>query len=267
MHYFSLYLEFIKIKIQSVAQYRNSFILGVLSQFVMYGAQFLMIWIIINKFQNINGWLPEEILLLYGLNLGTYALAGFFFNSVTSQLPNMIKNGTFDEVLTKPVNSLIYLVCRDFNSGYISHLSLSALVIAIALSRLHISLSAPDIMFFILVSVGGMLIQSGALLLTAIPSFWLISNSGLQSILFFQMTEFIRYPISIYHKVIQFILTFILPYSFINFYPAQYFLNKQDQVLFHSSFQYLTPIVGLIIFIVACLAWRLGIKNYTSTGS
>ncbi|WP_180235705.1 ABC-2 family transporter protein [Bacillus toyonensis] len=35
--------------------------------------------------------------------------------------------------------------------------------------------------------------------------------------------DFSRYPITIYNKVISFILTFIIPYSFTSFYPAAFF--------------------------------------------
>ena len=31
----------------------------------------------------------------------------------------------------------------------------------------------------------------------------------------------------------QIILTLIIPYAFINFYPAQYFLGKQDFIMFN----------------------------------
>jgi hypothetical protein len=34
-----------------------------------------------------------------------------------------------------------------------------------------------------------------------------------------------------------------------------------------SQFSYLTPIIGIISFIIAYKFWKLGLKNYTSTGS
>lgn len=267
MYYWSLHMQFIMLKLQGIAQYRKSFVLGAIAQFLMYGAQFLMLWIIIEKFKTINGWQANEVLFLYGLNLGTYALAGFFFNPITSQLPQMIQNGTFDEVLTKPVNTLAYLVCRDFNTAYFSHLGLSAIVVIYALYELNIQFTMIDSLFFIAVIIGGMLIQSAALLITATPAFWIVNSGPIQSVLFFEMTQFIRYPLSIYNKIIQFILTFVLPYSFINYYPANYLLGKQETTLFHSSFQYLTPIVGIVMFIAAYVFWKIGIRNYTSTGS
>jgi ABC-2 type transport system permease protein len=65
---------------------------------------------------------------------------------------------------------------------------------------------------------------------------------------------------------VQVILTFILPYGFINFYPAQLFLGKDDY-LFHPSLPYATLPVGLGLFSLAYRFWRYGINRYQGTGS
>ncbi|WP_261301717.1 ABC transporter permease [Paenibacillus andongensis] len=267
MQYVSLYFEFIKIQLLGILQYKKAFTLGLMAQLASYGAEFFLLWIIINKFNEINGWGSYEVLLLYAFNLCSYALASFFLASPSSRLSMMIKDGTFDEVLTKPLNNFLYLVCREFNSGYISHLLLSIVAMVIALSNLNISMSLIHILFFIIVILSGALIQGAALLLTAIPSFWVVENSSLKDVLFFQMKNFIRYPISIYPTFIQILLTFVLPYAFINFYPAQFFLNKNDFLLFHPLFQFMAPVVGIVLSVIAYALWLVGINNYKSTGS
>src|SRR5690606_632539 len=123
---------FIKLQLLGILQYKKAFILGVIAQFASYGAEFFLLWIIINRFREINGWSSYEVLLLYALNLCSYALASFFFASPSFRLSIMIKDGTFDEILTKPLNSFLYLVCREFNSGYLSHLLLSLVAIIIS---------------------------------------------------------------------------------------------------------------------------------------
>lgn len=267
MHYVMLYLEFIKLRLQAIAEFRKAFVIGAIAQIAAYGAEFMLIWIIVGQFRTINGWTSPEVLLLYGLNLGSYALAGFVFFNPATGLAEMIKNGTFDEVLTKPLSSLPYLVCREFNTGYFSHLLLSLAVIGISFRQLDYRLSAGSLFFLILVLLGGALIQGAGLLLTSVPAFWIVENRGLRDILFFQVKNFIRYPISIYSGFIQIVLTLILPYAFLNFYPAQYFLDKRVFLMFHPLFQYATPLVGLLLFLVACLFWQIGVNNYKSTGS
>ncbi|MGG4144243.1 ABC-2 family transporter protein [Paenibacillus algorifonticola] len=267
MHYAQLYLEYIKLRIMGVAEYRKAFFMGGLAQFASYGAEFLIIWILVDKFQSINGWGAYEVLFLFSLNLCSYALAGFFFFTPTTQLSNMVKNGTFDEVLTKPLNSFVYLVCREFNSAYISHFGLSIGVIVICLTGMESTITFGDIVFLIIVIISGALIQGAGLIFTSVPSFWIIETQGLREVLFFQIKNFIRYPITIYNKAVQVILTFILPYAFINFYPAQYFITKDDFVFFNHNVQYFSPVVGVVCFVLAYRFWLFGVNHYKSTGS
>lgn len=267
MHYFPLYLEFLKLKIMGVAEYRKAFLAGGFAQLASYGAEFLLVWILMDRFKTINGWEQYEVLLLYAFNLLSYALASFFLFNPTTHLATMIKDGTFDEVLTKPLNSFLYLICREFNSAYISHTLLSLFVIGLCFYNLGYTFTLLSFFYLILVLIGGTLIQGAFLIITAVPSFWVIENNGLRSILFFQAKNFINYPVSIYNKSIHILLTFILPYAFINFFPVQYFTNTNDFIGFHPVFQYLTPVVGLFLFFLSILFWNFGINNYKSTGS
>lgn len=267
MQYISLYVEFIRIQILGILQYKKAFTLGLIAQIASYGAEFFLLWIIIDRFQEINGWTSYEVLLLYALNLCSYALASFFLASPSFRLSQMIKDGTFDEVLTKPLNNFLYLICREFNSGYLSHLLLSIAAMIIALTNLNVSMSFVNILIFLIVILSGALIQGAALLLTSIPSFWVVENTILKDVVFFQVRNFIRYPISIYPVFIQILLTFVLPYAFINFYPAQFFLDKNDFLIFSPVFQFLSPLFGVILFVIAYVLWLVGINNYKSTGS
>ena len=79
--------------------------------------------------------------------------------------------------------------------------------------------------------------------------------------------RFIEYPITIYDRWLQLFLTVVIPYAFVSFYPAQHFLDKDGQALFHPALQYGTPLVGIFMFALACGFWRFGVNHYQSTGS
>lgn len=266
MNYLGLYLEFIKIRLQSMIEYRSAFLSGALAQAASYSAELLLVWIMINQFETIGTWGPYEVMFLYALNLLTYAVAGFFLYNPHASLSGMIRTGEFDEVLTKPLNPLLYIVCRMFNYGYFSHTAISIIIIGICFVKLGISITLIKVLFLVVIVISGALIQGAIFLFASVPSFWLVENSGFR-VLFWNSKEFIKYPISIYNKAIQLFLTLIMPYAFISFYPAQYFLNKDDFLMFHPVLQYTSPIVGIIVFTIAYKFWTLGIKNYTSTGS
>ncbi len=58
--------------------------------------------------------------------------------------------------------------------------------------------------------------------------------------------DFTRYPISIYTRGVRFVLAFVLPFAFMNYFPATYLLHKTDTGLSLSPWVgLLTPVIGL----------------------
>ena len=62
-------------------------------------------------------------------------------------------------------------------------------------------------------------------------------------------------------------LTFLLPYAFMNYFPATFFLDKTEEAL-HLPPQVglLSPLVGLATFAIAYSFWRVGLNHYESVG-
>lgn len=266
MNHMPLYWQFVKIKLKAMADYRSSFLIITFSKTLMWAVEVFVLWILIDRFKTIAGWGSYEVLLLFGLNLSSYALAGFFFYHPFVSLPRRIQSGEFDEMLTKPMNPFLYLLSREFSTGYFSNLCVAVVVMSLAFAKLGLGLDWFDLFFLFAVILGGAMIQASAFVFAAVPAFWITQSSSL-SRLMWDFKGFIRYPLSAYNSFIQVLLTLILPFAFINFYPAQYFLGKDDFLLFHSSFQYAAPVVGLLLFLLAYRFWRFGLKHYRSTGS
>ena len=267
MYYFDLYIEFIKIRIQSISEYRGSFLSGILAQFLSYGADITLIWIMVNQFQTISGWGPFEVMFLYSLNLISYSISAFFLFNPCQELSRMIRNGEFDEVLIRPINSLLYLLTRSFNPAYVSHVSLSIITIIICFMNLNINLDQVDFLFLLIIIISGAMIQGSVFLITTIPVFWIIDGNNIMGLFYYNLKEFIRYPLSIYNKFIQVLLTVIIPYGFISFYPAQLILKKNDFLMFSSIIKYLSPVVGFILVLIAVYFWNIAVMHYESTGS
>ncbi|HHW58538.1 MAG TPA: hypothetical protein GXX15_13070 [Clostridia bacterium] len=76
------------------------------------------------------------------------------------------------------------------------------------------------------------------------------------------LSEFAKYPITIYHKAIQILITWIVPFAFTSFYPALYLLDKK----IYKTFALLSPLVAIIAFVIAYTFWNIGLKKYQSAG-
>lgn len=115
--------------------------------------------------------------------------------------------------------------------------------------------------------VGAVFVQAAALVASPVMSFFAVNENPILDFLLFRVKEFTNYSLTIYPKAIQFLLTYILPFAFINFYPVSFLLGKEVPEGFPAVLPYLTPVVGAICFALSVLLWNRGLRHYKSTES
>jgi ABC-2 type transport system permease protein len=75
-----------------------------------------------------------------------------------------------------------------------------------------------------------------------------------------------QYPVDMFGKVLRIIVTIVLPFAFMNYYPSLLFLGKEDQVPWGFLTWY-SPIVAVLLLFLAIRFWNFGIQRYQSSGS
>jgi ABC-2 type transport system permease protein len=76
-----------------------------------------------------------------------------------------------------------------------------------------------------------------------------------------------QYPLSIFGRDVLRGLTFGVPLAFVNWEPALYVLHRPDPLGLPVFFRFASPLVALVLSLLAALAWRTGLRRYRSTGS
>jgi ABC-type uncharacterized transport system, permease component len=83
----------------------------------------------------------------------------------------------------------------------------------------------------------------------------------------YTVRSFINYPISIYVQSIQLLLTFLIPYAIVNYYPASLFFGKEERSALFYFFPVISVAVGALLFLLACKIFSRGVARYDSSGS
>lgn len=143
----------------------------------------------------------------------------------------------------------------------------SITLLIVSSNKLGLQWSINKLFILLLVVIGGVLIQSAAVIICGSISFWTLKSRSIYDVGIRITRQMTWYPITIFPTFMQFILTFIIPFSFINFFPSQYFLQRNDISMFHPIVQFLTPIIGIAFFLLALMVWNRGIDHYKGTGS
>lgn len=266
MFYLKLLFTYIGIRWRSQIEYPMAFALGFVAQWLVYGLEFVTLWIMVNAFGVLGSWQPLEVVFLYAMNTCTYALGASFVFHTQRDLPVMVRTGQFDDVLIKPVDSLIYMISATFNVGYLSHLTLCIATMAFSLSGLGIMLSPGMALWLVVMVISGAAIQAALHLLIAMPSLRIVNASGFAMVLF-RLKGFIQYPLSIFGTPLQLLFTLALPLAFISFYPSQPILGKMDTLMFPPWIMYLSPVVAAGMLGLTWVCWHRVVDGYESSGS
>lgn len=259
-----LYFSFAAVALRAQMMHRGAFITGVVSQFLSHGSRFLVIWFMVKAFDTLGGFTADQVLFFYGFNMLAYALAASVFFFPTKQLNRKIRSGEFDGSLTKPLNPLAHEIYLGFNPGYISHALLSVTVMAVSARGAGFTLSRLPLLLPML--LGAALVYSAWFVMQSVGSFWFVAGNPLD-ILMSIGRNFVEYPVTIYHRVIQGVLTFILPFAFMSFYPVSSVLGISGISPFPDWLGYLTPLVGAGLFLLSVFLWNRASRLYKSTGT
>lgn len=138
---------------------------------------------------------------------------------------------------------------------------------AIAAYQLNAPLGPADLLLIPWIVIGGPPIKGGLLVAVYAITFIAVRMDAGRMLLETVEIEFVRFPLSIYPRAVQWAFSFILPFAFISFIPAQLVLRKDTTPVVAPELGYLTPLVGLATFLVAYFLWRMGLRRYASTGS
>ncbi len=267
-NFWRLFSSFFRVALRREMAYRGTFLAGIIGQWISYGAAFLSIYIVVSNFDVLDGWNGAEVLMLYGLSVMSYAVGASFFFNFSKGLSRRIRSGEFDGSLTKPVHPFIHEVfSAGYNIGYISHFTISLCIMTVSLWGISFRPTLWNVLFLISAVLGASLIQAAVLIASSVISFFTVGSNPVADFLVWDMKEFTNYPITIFPRGIQFILTFILPFAFMNFYPASVLLKKDIPQGYPAILPYLSPVVGVAVFFLSIVLWNWGLAHYKSTGS
>lgn len=229
-----------------------------------YVVQFSIIGFTVMKFHEIQGWNIQEIAFLFSFILVAQGINTLIFGPLV-RFDEIIRKGEWDYLLVRPLNPLISLLCMQMDPSAIIHLVLGIIFFVYASLKIGIEFNLWNIFLIIQVWFGGALVMAAIRIVIAAVAFRSVAIESLVHFFVYSAKEFILYPINIYKNPIPFLLTFIFPLAFVNYYPSHLFIQKDG--MFFDGLKYLAFPVGLGMFVFSLWLFRLGAKAYHSTGS
>ena len=265
MHSLRVFFVFVKYLFKARLEYPRAYLFGIIANWAGYAASMVMIFIMVWSFGTLASWEPDQVIFMYAVWLLAYAIGASFSYSLTATFRDMAINGTLDEAYTRPVSPFLYLLSSNYNVGYVSQISLSAIALGFSIVRLGISFTAGQWLWFVVTIVCGAIINACMMIICELPAIRTRSKSP-TAMFFWNGREFTMYPLTVYPRWVMLIFTTVLPFGFTSFYPIQVLLGRQDGILPHITI-WLSPIVSIVLIFATAGCWRIFTNKYESAGT
>jgi ABC-2 type transport system permease protein len=263
-----LYFRLISIQIRSQMQYRVSFLMEMVSTAFLSGITFLSVALIIERFGSILGWNLGEVAFMAGLIEMSFATMEILFSGFDAgEFAAQIRMGSFDQMLLRPVNITVQVLGSRFMIRRMGRILEGMLIFGYCLATTPIDWTAGKLLYFPVVFASQVVGFGALFIIGSTLTFWTVQPVEAMNILTYGGNELMTYPASIYPAWVRHFFTFLVPFVFLNYYPALYFLGKPDPLGFPPAASFLAPVAGALMMVVGAWFWQFGINHYQSTGS
>jgi ABC-2 type transport system permease protein len=245
-------------------EYKLDFFFSMLSNLLatIMGMVFIVFLINGDNIKSIRGWTREEVLFIYGYSMLPMAVFGTFAFNLYQFGDKYVIQGQFDRVLLRPLNTLFQVLFESFNLESIGSFLTGIAVVLYASNKMGHSFGIPETIWLFLSAISGGVIMISVFVVVSAASFFFEDRMGIAAPVY-NLSNFGRYPLPIFGKVIQFILSWVIPFAFVSFFPATFFLKREG----FNLLCFFSPVMAVITAFVASVVWKAGIKRYGSVGN
>jgi ABC-2 type transport system permease protein len=265
-HQIGLYLILVRAQISAQMQYRASFFVQASGQFLATFTDFILLLLVFQRFPSIAGWSLGEIAFLYGLGGLAFGISDLVCGGFDS-LSRMIRLGTFDRVLTRPVGTFAQVLASDVQVRRLGRIVQGLTTLGLAVSWLPVTWTADKILVAISAIASGVVIFCAIWVIGAAITFWTVETSEVTNVFTYGGELLVSYPMSIYAEGLRRFFTFVVPLVFVSYLPGLYILERPDPLGLPPVAQLCSPVVAIAFLLVARGCWALGVRHYQGTGS
>ncbi len=258
--YWRIYRTFFVSSFARELEFRANFIAKVGQNIIWLGFFILILLVVYGKTDSVAGWSRGDAFVL--------AATCFFMNAVFQalfmsliEIPDQVRKGTLDFVLTKPIDTQFWVSTRKFNFDQIGTIFAGIVMIVYGSVSAHIHASLVQWIAYAVLVVASTTIFYAFNLMLMTTGIWLVRVDNLW-VLGETVMQVARYPLDIYSTSLRAILTFVVPLAFLATIPARQLKDHLDLPML-----VLGLVWSLVFVVVSRWFWNFALRHYGSASS
>lgn len=253
-----LITQFFKVILQS----KVDFLMGLLGFFLTQVMGIAFLYLVFQQIPSLQGWTLDQLIFIYGFAQIPRGIDHLLTDNIWLVAWRLVINGDFDRYMLRPMNIFFQVIAEKLQPDALGELLIGTILVAISLGKGIVIVDARHILLFVVSVLAGALIYTSIKLFFASLAFWVkISGPFLQ--VAYEMADFAKYPTEIYAKAIRFIITWVIPFAFVAYLPASFFLKAEVSAAVIG----MECIIAVVFWCIAYAVFNRGTKVYESAGN
>lgn len=263
MRYLKLYATYAKLSLMSKLVYKANVIIGILAFLFMEATSLFTLYILVSSVPSIDGYSIYHIGLLFGITNMAVGIDHLFTDRLWTVAYWEVKMGKLDHMFLRPLPILFQVIASEVQLEAFGEIIVATALILLCWGQLTVSGGIGAVLLLILgILCAAIIISSFKILVASLAFKFKRSGPLLQFI--YNFSGYTKYPMKIYPRIIQVILTFVIPLGLCLFYPFEnLFAPVERPWLIAAAMVGFTAAFSAICIFV----WSKFVKLYESTGT
>lgn len=257
-----MYITFQMVHIRTALSYEADFWIGILGVALTHGIGVVFVWALFLRVPEIAGWSIWQVAVLYALSIIPRGLTELLCDGQW-RLRMLINRGEFDRLLVRPMSPALQLITQFSSIHGFGSLILGTVVLVRAVTELELSWGIGAWLILLLSILSGTVLTSAINYATNCQGFWDSASTSSFPFLVQNLAEFAKFPLTLYDRLVQIVLTWIIPFACVSYYPGLLLLNRPEA---QAWMLLVAPLAAAAMATVAALLWHEGLRRYQGTG-
>jgi len=262
-----LFLRLAGASLQGQARYPASALMLTVGQFLATGIEVVAVWALFHRFGDLGGWRLGEVAVFYGLVNCMFAIADALGRGFDVLGTEFLRTGHFDRLLLRPRPLTLQLMGHDLRISRLGRLMQGLMVLGFGTVQAGVDWRPETVGLALFALAGGTALFLGILVLQGTLAFWTTESLEVANVLTYGGVEAAQYPLAIYAAWFRRLLTFAVPLACVAYYPVLAILGRGDPLGAPGWVGWASPLAGFAFLGLSFMAWKAGVRRYTSTGS
>jgi len=243
--------------------FKLNFLLWMFVELLWFVGQLAFIEVLYGQVDAIAGWTKWQVVALVGVHqiIGQLFQAFFYLN--IANLPELVRTGRLDLMLTLPMDAQFAVSTRQVSFDCVVNSFVGVAIVTFAMVKLGTWPGAVQLAMFACAVPFGIAVHYAVMFGLSCMSFWIIrAQSFIHG--YFNLFHIGRYPEAVFRGAFRFIFTWLVPIILVSNVPAKILARP-----FESPWAGLATLAAATVIVLAATRalWLLGLRRYGSASS